>query len=69
MAASFCSSTKRPSETAAQLKEIADILALGLQRFLAQQSSRELPYDGESSLHISPDQSGDAAAWRSGEQQ
>jgi hypothetical protein len=43
-----------------RLTEIADILALGLQRLTARQSS-DLSVDrGESSLHISPDQSGDA---------
>jgi hypothetical protein len=40
------------------LTEIAEILALGLQRLIARQSS-ELSADcGESSLHFTPDQSG-----------
>jgi hypothetical protein len=50
------------------MEEVGAILALGLQRLLARQSSSELPDSGESSLHISPDQSGDPVAWESGEQ-
>jgi hypothetical protein len=41
------------------LAEIAEILALGLQRVLARQSSDLSADRGESSLHIPPDQSGD----------
>jgi hypothetical protein len=40
--------------------EIAELLATGLQRLLTRQSSRELSFIGESSLHLSPDQSSDA---------
>jgi hypothetical protein len=41
-----------------RLAEIAEILALGLQRLITRQSS-ELSADcGESSLHFTPDQSG-----------
>jgi hypothetical protein len=48
--------------------ELGALLTLGLQRALARQSSAEIPKNGESSLHISPDQSGDPTAWESGEQ-
>jgi hypothetical protein len=48
--------------------EVAELLALALQRVLTRQSSGESRPVGESSLHISPDQSGDPAAWESGEQ-
>jgi hypothetical protein len=51
-----------------EIDEIGAILAGGLQRLLSRQSSGELPPSGESSLRISPDQSGDPAAWQSGEQ-
>jgi hypothetical protein len=40
------------------LTEIAEILALGLQRLLARQSSQLSAERGESSLHFQPDQSG-----------
>ena len=43
-----------------RLTEIANILALGLQRLTVRQSSDLSADRGESSLHISPDQSGDA---------
>ena len=43
-----------------RIAEVADLLAMGLQRLLALQSSRELRVSGESSLHLSPDQSSDA---------
>jgi hypothetical protein len=56
------------SDDGERIAEVGAILALGLQRLFAPQSSRELPAPGESSLHISPDQSGDLAAWESGEQ-
>lgn len=39
------------------LSEVGAILAAGLQRLLGRQSSGELPSAGESSLHISPNQS------------
>jgi hypothetical protein len=41
-----------------RIAELAAILAEGLQRVLARQSSGNSTEDGESSLHISPDQSG-----------
>ena len=41
------------------LNEVGELLAAGLQRLLGRQSSGELRPFGESSLHISPDQSGD----------
>ncbi|WP_291856630.1 hypothetical protein [Bradyrhizobium sp.] len=44
-----------------RLAEIADILSLGLQRLTARQSSNFSADRGESSLHISPDQSGGAS--------
>jgi hypothetical protein len=43
-----------------RITELAEILALALQRIWAQQSSQNLSLTGESLLHISPDQSGDA---------
>jgi len=43
-----------------RIAEIADLLAIGLQRLLSRQSSGELRIVGESSLHLSPDQSSDA---------
>ena len=42
------------------LDEVAYLLAIGLQRLLERQSSGELRLFGESSLHLSPNQSGDA---------
>ena len=41
-----------------RLAEIAEILAMGLQRLQARKSSQESADHGESSLHFSPDQSG-----------
>ena len=41
-----------------RLKELGELLALGLQRALARKSSRTGGHDGESSLHILLDQSG-----------
>jgi hypothetical protein len=46
-----------------RLLEIAEILALGLMRLQARKSSRKPAEFGESSLHLSPDQSGDAASF------
>jgi hypothetical protein len=43
-----------------RIAEVAGILAVGLQRLTARQSSDLSADRGESSLHISPDQSGDA---------
>lgn len=45
----------------AEIAEIAEILAAGLVRVLARQSSSKSPHTGESSLHNSPDQSGHPA--------
>ena len=47
------------SAITAHLDELADLLAVGLQRLLRRQSSGELRFFGESSLHLSPDQSSD----------
>jgi hypothetical protein len=44
--------------SAERLDEIGDLLAAGLQRLRARKSSGMCPDPGESSLHISPDQSG-----------
>jgi hypothetical protein len=43
-----------------RLDEIAEILAVGLTRLAARKSSRKSAEIGESSLHFTPDQSGDA---------
>jgi len=43
-----------------RLDEIAELLAAALTRLEARKSSRKSPEIGESSLHLSPDQSGDA---------
>jgi hypothetical protein len=43
------------------LREITDILALGLLRLHARKSSRNSPQTGESSLHFSAAESGDPA--------
>jgi hypothetical protein len=43
------------------LHEVAELLAIGLQRLIRRQSRGELRVIGESSLHLSPDQSSDAA--------
>ena len=42
------------------IPEIAEILAVGLTRLVARKSSRKSAEFGESSLHFTPDQSGDA---------
>lgn len=55
----------KPNE---RIAEIAAILADGLQRVLAQQSSAKNPRDGESLLHFSPDQSGGHPIQENGEQ-
>jgi hypothetical protein len=44
----------------ARIAEIAEILALGISRLEARKSSRNSAEFGESSLHFTPDQSGDA---------
>ncbi len=43
-----------------RLSEICEILAAGLARLEARKSSRKSAEIGESSLHFTPDQSGDA---------
>jgi hypothetical protein len=43
-----------------RILEIAEILAVGLSRLEARKSSRKSADFGESSLHFTPDQSGDA---------
>jgi hypothetical protein len=50
------------SQTPDHLTEIAEILAGGLMRLAARKSSRKSAEIGESSLHFTPDQSGDAPA-------
>jgi hypothetical protein len=42
-----------------RIAELAEILAMGLQRALARKSSAKSAGTGESSLHILPGQSGD----------
>ena len=42
------------------LTEIAELLAVALTRLQARKSSRKSAQFGESSLHFTPDQSGDA---------
>jgi hypothetical protein len=51
------------SDASSRLLEIAEILALALMRLQARKSSRKPAGFGESSLHLSPDQSGDAASF------
>jgi hypothetical protein len=48
------------------LLEIAEILAAGLLRLNARMSSQKPEGFGESSLHFSPDQSGDALSFSTG---
>jgi hypothetical protein len=48
------------SQTPDHLAEIAEILAAGLMRLAARKSSRKSMESGESSLHFTPNQSGDA---------
>jgi len=48
-------------QTLDHLTEIADILAAGLTRLAVRKSSRKPAEFGESSLHFTPDQSGDAS--------
>jgi hypothetical protein len=43
----------------ARIAEIGEILAIGLSRLEARKSSRKPAEFGESSLHFTPDQSGD----------
>lgn len=47
-----------PHSCADRLTEIAEILALGLQRLIARQSSELSADRGENSLHFTPGQSG-----------
>jgi hypothetical protein len=51
------------SSSPGHLREIAEILALGLMRLQARKSSRKPAEFGECSLHLSPEQSGDAASF------
>jgi hypothetical protein len=57
----------RHSASGERIAEIAAILAEGLMRLRALKSSAFASEFGESSLHISPDQSGNTAACESGE--
>ena len=59
------SNCRAPGE---RIAEIAALLGEGLMRMRTPKSSAVAGEFRESSLHISPDQSGDAAAWESGEQ-
>ena len=43
-----------------RIDEIGEILAIGLTRLKARKSSRKTAEFGESSLHFTPEQSGDA---------
>jgi hypothetical protein len=58
---------KKSVESYGSIYEIAEILALGLQRVLAKQSSGQSAPSGESSLHNSPIQSGDQTGSKAGE--
>jgi hypothetical protein len=49
-----------PLHNGNSLDEVAEILAAGLMRLAARKSSGKYPEIGESSLHLTPDQSGDA---------
>jgi len=51
------------SQTFPPLTEIAEILAAGITRLEARKSSRKPAEFGESSLHFTPDQSGDARTY------
>ena len=60
---SGCSSSKSSGtvvDETERLAEIAEILAIGLSRLEARKSSRKSADFGESSLHFTPAQSGDA---------
>jgi len=52
--------TDMTEQTFDHLTEIAEILTAGLSRLAARKSSRKSAEFGESSLHFTPDQSGDA---------
>jgi hypothetical protein len=52
--------TNMANQTFDHLTEIAEILAVGLTRLEERKSSRKSAEFGESSLHFTPDQSGDA---------
>jgi hypothetical protein len=58
--------TESDSGGSDRLAEIAEILATGLMRLEARKSSRKPAEFGETSLHFSPDQSGDAASFSTG---
>ena len=53
--------TNMAKQTLDHLTEIAEILAAGLTRLKGRKSSRKPAEFGESSLHFTPDQSGDAS--------
>jgi hypothetical protein len=55
------------TRTTDNLAEISAILAEGLQRALARESSGQSAPSGESSLHNSPIQSGDQTGSKAGE--
>jgi hypothetical protein len=63
--ASHPTASSRTSPAAAEdpdrIIEIAEILAAGLMRLEARKSSRKPSDFGESSLHFTPDQSGDVS--------
>jgi hypothetical protein len=52
--------TATKAEESDRVSDIAEILATGLSRLAARKSSRKSMEFGESSLHFTPDQSGDA---------
>lgn len=60
---------RRAGAVADQLSEIAEILAVGLTRLMTPKSSEFSRHPGESSLHFSPDQSGDRPILENGEPQ
>lgn len=60
---------RRARAVANRLCEIAEILAVGLTRLMTRKSSEFSRHPGESSLHFSPDQSGDRPILENGEPQ
>jgi hypothetical protein len=52
--------TATKAEESDRVTEVAEILAAGLTRLAARKSNRKPAEFGESSLHFTPDQSGDA---------
>jgi hypothetical protein len=57
---------KRPLHANGRLGEIAEILVMGLARLNDRMSSQKPAEFGESSLHFSPDQSGDGLSFSTG---